>query len=764
MHAAREAILAGRIRADDAALAFDKGVASASLDEREDATALSDFDPAAHNRTIARFATSSAAIRGELPRALPADILSQRRFDPKFDGGDMGALKRQLSRQRGGDSVRTLMDKYGDLITQITPCMLMSPESVARFFPARAGMFDIVVFDEASQIRVADAVGAMGRARSVVVVGDSKQMPPSTFAEVTADVDEAEAGAGLVADEESILTECTQARVPSKWLSWHYRSQDEALIAFSNHQYYESRLSSFPAPLREFSASGPDALAASKPDYGLSLVRVDGRFERSGGRGVLRTNRVEAQMIVDEVIRRFATAGDTAPSIGIITFNVQQRDLIDNMLRDASDERIGRALDERDGLFVKNLESVQGDERDTILFSVAFSKNDRGMLPLNFGPLSRAGGERRLNVAVTRARRQVVLYASFDPAELRAEQTSARGLKDLKSYLELAARGVAPIEESTPRVPVTDRHRDEIAAVLTARGLVVKTDVGLSDFRIDLTLASAADPSQPLVAVLLDGEGWRARRTVADRDGLPVDVLGGLMRWPGIERVWLPEWLDDPDATADRLVAAVEAAEVGGSSASAATVESVAPQADDHESLRAEEPSELLHEEASGEQDAKAGADVRHPHIRPFVPWSMTTSGGVAVLDALPSPSAAQRVRSVLVEVITAEGPIARARLARAVAGSFGLPRVAEARATAILRLIPEGFTRRGTSSSSGRQTWTSTLGAMFARALRGIAVRSSPSPWKRSRTRWPLSPSSVAGCARTRSSARLCDCSGGSG
>lgn len=692
MHAAREAILAGRVRADDAALAFDMGVASASLAEREDATALSDFDPAAHNRTIARFAASSAAIRGELPRALPADILSQRRFDPNFDGGDMGALKRQLSRQRGGDSVRALMDKYGDLITQITPCMLMSPESVARFFPARAGMFDIVVFDEASQIRVADAVGAMGRARSVVVVGDSKQMPPSTFAEVTADVDEAETEAGLVADEESILTECTQARVPSKWLSWHYRSQDEALIAFSNHQYYESRLSSFPAPLREVSASVPDALAAPKPDYGLSLVRVDGRFERSGGRGVLRTNRVEAQTIVDEVIRRFAAAGDSAPSIGIITFNVQQRDLIDNMLRDAPDERIGRALDERDGLFVKNLESVQGDERDTILFSVAFSKNDRGMLPLNFGPLSRAGGERRLNVAVTRARRQVVLYASFDPAELRAEQTSARGLKDLKSYLELAARGVAPTDDSTSRVPVTDRHRDEIAAVLRERGLVVKTDVGLSDFRIDLTLASASDPAQPLVAVLLDGEGWRARRTVADRDGLPVDVLGKLMRWPGIERVWLPEWLDDPHATADRLVAAVRSAEVGGSSASAVTVESVSLQAEDHDSLAAEEPSEPLNEEVLGVQDA----GVTHPHVRPFVPWSVTTWGGVAVLDALPSRSAAEQVRAALVEVIAAEGPISRARLVRLVAESFGLSRVSGNRATAILGLIPDAHARPG--------------------------------------------------------------------
>ncbi|MBD8477025.1 DUF3320 domain-containing protein [Microbacterium sp. CFBP 8794] len=691
MNTAREAILAGRVRADDAALAFDKGVASASLGEREDATALSDFDPAAHNRTIGRFAASSAAIRGELPRALPADILSQRRFDPSFDGGDMGALKRQLSRQRGGDSVRTLMDKYGDLITQITPCMLMSPESVARFFPARAGMFDIVVFDEASQIRVADAVGAMGRARSVVVVGDSKQMPPSTFAEVTADGDEAEADAGVVADEESILTECTQARVPSKWLSWHYRSQDEALIAFSNHQYYESRLSSFPAPLRDATPSAPDALAAKKPDYGLSLVRVDGRFERSGGRGVLRTNRVEAQTIVDEVIRRFAAAGEAAPSIGIITFNVQQRELIDNMLRDASDERIGRALDERDGLFVKNLESVQGDERDTILFSVAFSKNDRGMLPLNFGPLSRAGGERRLNVAVTRARRQVVLYASFDPAELRAEQTSARGLKDLKSYLELAARGVAPTDDSTSRVPVIDRHRDEIAAVLTERGLVVKTDVGLSDFRIDLTLASASDPAQPLIAVLLDGEGWRARRTVADRDGLPVDVLGGLMRWPGIERVWLPEWLDDPDATADRLVAAVEAARAGGRSVADTTVEEV----ENLDALAAEEPVEPLRGGMPVEQEEEA-TGATHPHVRPFMPWPTTPSGGVDVLDALPSRSAAERVRSVLVEAIAAEGPISRARLVRLVAESFGLSRVSGTRATAILGLIPDAHTRQG--------------------------------------------------------------------
>lgn len=715
LHGARVSILTGTVRAEDASLAFDKGIAEASLLERADATALSEFDPEAHGRAIGRFTASASAIRGELPRAIPADILGRRQFDPSYDGGDMGALKRQLARQRGGDGVRVLMEKYGELITRITPCMLMSPESVARFFPARVGMFDIVVFDEASQIRVADAVGAMGRARSVVVVGDSKQMPPSSFAEISIDTDEgthADAVAGVVLDEESILTECTQARVPSKWLSWHYRSQDEALIAFSNHQYYEGRLSSFPAPLRVQPA--PSAPAASRndrfADHGISLVRVAGRFDRSGKHGALRTNVIEAQAIVDEVSRRFDESRIGTPSLGVITFNVQQRALIENMLRDAADERIGRALDERDGLFVKNLESVQGDERDTILFSVAFSHNDRGLLPLNFGPLSRAGGERRLNVAITRARRQVVLYASFDASDLRAEQTSARGIKDLKSYLQLAQRGVESADGSSRRVSTVDRHRDEIAQELRRRGIVVQTDVGLSDFRIDLSLALSNDPTQPLVAVLLDGPGWRARRTVADRDGLPVDVLGGVMRWPGVERIWLPEWLADRDEVVERLVAALDDAAEGAvrslqdepqpEVAPLAWVRSPAepPDGDDAVTSADFAPGRLpllrAVDDANGFSPIPAAR--RHAHVDTFVPWTPRSEGRVTVLDALPAPAASKRVREALVAVVEAEGPVSKARLARLVAESFGLSRVSVARAAAILRLLPVEHEREG--------------------------------------------------------------------
>lgn len=583
---ARELLLVGAVDAADAVRALDRGVAIASARERRTATGLDGFDPVAHGRAIGRFLSSAAAVRDHQRTALPREVTAARPFDASSAQGDMGGLVRELARQRGGLGVRGLMATYGELLTQVMPCVLVSPDSLARFFPARAGLFDLVVFDEASQIRVADAVGAMGRARSVVVVGDSKQMPPTSFAEVTggSDDDSAEGGAdrevadGLVEgvltgalaveDEESILSECVQARVPRRWLSWHYRSQDESLIAFSNHQYYEDRLSSFPAPTSGAADPGPGG-------YGVSLVRVDGTFHRTARRGgpgestagLLRTNPVEARAVVDEIRRRFDASPDGLPSIGVVTFNAPQRALIEALLRDSGDDRLADALERSgsaggsdEGLFVKNLENVQGDERDTILFSTAFSVNDRGYLPLNFGPLNRDGGERRLNVAVTRARRQVVVFSSFDPEQLRAEETQSVGIKHLRAYLDLAASRSRTTTVPARRSSAVDRHREQVAEALRERGVAVRTDVGLSDFRVDLALSDAAAPERPLVAVLLDGPGWAARRTVGDRDGLPTEVLSRMLRWPAVERVWLPAWLATPGDVLDHLVGAVERA------------------------------------------------------------------------------------------------------------------------------------------------------------------------------------------------------------
>ncbi|MCZ2826671.1 MULTISPECIES: DUF4011 domain-containing protein [unclassified Modestobacter] len=692
---ARSALLSGAVPADDAVRSFELGLAGAAMTEREEATGLALFDAPVHERAISRFAAASRAVRRHLTAALPASVVAARSFDVTARGGQVGALQRELNRQRGGLGVRGLIAEYGELVTAVMPCVLVSPDSVARFFPARAGLFDLVVFDEASQIRVADAVGALGRAHAAVVVGDSKQMPPTSFAEPTTDDDALpEDLATAVEDEESILSECVQARVPRQWLSWHYRSQDESLIAFSNGQYYENRLSSFPAPVHGPASSAPDG-------RGVSLVRVDGTFHRSGAGKLLRTNPVEAEAIVAEIRRRFALSPDEPPSIGVVTFNAQQRALIDALLRDAGDERLVEALDRTDGegLFVKNLENVQGDERDAVFFSTAFSANDRGQLPLNFGPLNKVGGERRLNVAITRARRQVVVFSSFDPADLRSEQTSSVGIKHLRAYLDLAAHGTDALPRDARFASLPDRHRDSVADALRARGLVVRTDVGLSEFKVDLAVSLASAPDVPVLAVLLDGPAWARRRTVGDRDGLPVEVLGEMLRWPAVERVWLPAWLANRNAVVERLVAAAQTPVAlpprvkplpvpAAPTAAPVPPASVAPASD---AAEVAPPAAVL----DGEE--------------PFVPWSPEPAGARSLLDQLGNRRVAEKVRAVLQAGVEAEGPIHLDRLTRLAAGAFGLGRVAQARRDALAALVPEAA-RIGDvvwPAQLDRATWT---------------------------------------------------------
>jgi hypothetical protein len=644
-------------------------------------------------------------VRAHLTSALPAAVLGARPFDAASGSGQVGALQRELAKQRRGLGVRSLLATYGELITQVMPCVLVSPDSVARFFPAVAGLFDLVVFDEASQIRVADAVGALGRAKAAVVVGDSKQMPPSSFAEPSSGGDEAsDFPETTVEDEESILSECVQARVPRQWLSWHYRSQDESLIAFSNAQYYENRLSSFPAPTHGQASSEPDG-------RGVSLVRVPGTFHRSGAGRLLRTNPIEAKAIVAEIRRRFDLSKDVEPSIGVVTFNAQQRAYIEALLRDADDDRLAQALDRSDGegLFVKNLENVQGDERDVVFFSTGFSPTANGTLPLNFGPLNRTGGERRLNVAITRARRQVVVFSSFDPEQLRAEETSSVGIKHLRAYLDMAEQGTDVLPRDSRSSSVVDRHRESIAAALRARGLVVRTDVGLSEFRVDLSISRPVDPETPVMAVLLDGPAWARRRTVSDRDGLPVEVLGELLRWPAVERVWLPSWLADSSAVLDQLVAAVEEIPVSvpapivlptaaiesfrGVAALRSAVTSVEAPVAAPAVARAMVAKMVADKAGSRPAPARAARKPTGPARldgeAQFVPWIPKVAGEKSVLDELPAAKAARVVRRVLTAGIKAEGPIHVDRLARLTVGAFGLNRVAESRKEALLSLLP---------------------------------------------------------------------------
>ncbi len=671
LHEARRILLDGTCPSDEARSAFEAGLAKTALEERAATTGLDAFDAERHMRTLARFESTTRTVRTALVDVIPSEVLTARPFHAGVERGQVGALSRELAKQRRGLGVRKLLQTYGPLITDVMPCVLVSPDSVSRFFPIGSELFDLVVFDEASQIRVADAVGAMGRARSVVVVGDSKQMPPTSFAEPAIDRDDLtdDSDSLVVEDEESILSECVQAAIDRLWLSWHYRSVDESLIAFSNQRYYEGKLSSFP---------GPSVPGQTRPDAGISLVRVQGVFQRGGKGKLLRTNDAEARAVLAEIQRRFAAAPDGSPSIGVVTFNQQQRAHIEALIRDEGGDRLVDSLEGRDGegLFVKNLENVQGDERDVILFSTGFSANDKGVVPLNFGPLNRGGGERRLNVAITRARRQVIVFSSFDPEMLRAEETTSVGIKHLRAYLDLAAHGTSTLTGDKQITTVVDRHRDQVARALGDTGLIVHTDVGLSDFKIDLVVAKKENPDQPVLAVLLDGPGWFKRRTVNDRDGLPSSVLAGLMGWPAVERVWAPAWVADPAPILERLAATA----AGQTATSAVTPE-----------------PELAAPDVTVAPPSPAPPPVRTVEglvgQESYVSWNSPILGRTEVLDALPDARATKAVREALEQAVAAEGPIHLDALAKLVANSFQLSRVNANRANAILRALPSDLT-----------------------------------------------------------------------
>ena len=536
-------------------------------------------------------------------------------------------------------------------------------------------------------------------------MGDSKQMPPSTFAMAGGGTDD-DSGLTASGDEESILSECVRAQVTSQRLTWHYRSRHEALIAFSNEHYYDSKLASFPSPR-----------AGAHQAPVIDFVPVSGEFLRSGKGKEKRTNPAEASAIVQDIEQRFDASPDRYPSVGVVTFNKEQRDLVESMLRDSNDARIGEALDlPADGLFVKNLENVQGDERDAILFSVAFSKNDRGDLPLNFGPLTQAGGERRLNVAITRAREQVVLFCSFDPSELRAEQTQSLGIKHLRDYLRLAQQG-RPVALAMRRKAWADAHRDDVAEALRASGLVVTTDIGLSDFRVDLAVASPEDPETDVLAVLLDTPDWNGRLTVHDRDVLPAAVLHDHMGWGGVSRVWLPDWLENRDAVVERVgMAAAQASrqieeKLLARSAPVGAVDLDLIDLDDEIVANPLVASQTPSRVASAPAIAHHRPDYETRFAR-FVPWTYRGSGRTDVLDQLPRPAAARIVGSAVGDIVQQEGPIHRTRLVRLAAAEFGLSRVSPDRAKAILRTLDSSYVRPEDSdfawpAGSDLRTWS---------------------------------------------------------
>lgn len=469
-------ILDGKVSYDNAANAFERSFLSLLFVKLLDDQDLHNFDGIEHDAKIDQFDKALITLRRHNQEVIATKVVGGRKFDARASVGVSGALRAELSKARAQMPVRKLINRYWDTITQIAPIVAASPDSVARFLDIDTAKFDLVVFDEASQIRVATAIGALGRAKQAIVVGDSKQMPPTSLfkkADGSGEAEYSDEDAYGLNDQESILTMATVSQIPSVMLTWHYRSQDEILIAFSNKEIYEGKLSSFPSP--RF-ANQPLTERKLRFDYAEDLYISSGKRAAKGEGEYSRpnTNLGEAKRIVKEIQKYVKNTPVGKTSLGVITMNEQQRQLIEDLLDDVADAKLVKARNYEEYpenyIFVRALERVQGDERDVILFSLGFAPEVAGgRLNLNFGPLIRSGSERRLNVAITRSRKEMIVFGSFLPSAMAVAETASKGMHLLKKFLEFAHQGNIDLRTSS-RAVAEDRHRSDIAKALSDTG------------------------------------------------------------------------------------------------------------------------------------------------------------------------------------------------------------------------------------------------------------------------------------------------------
>lgn len=694
---ATEQLLTGVVDYTDGPNAFSKGYYTALVDYLMIQQGFNTFDQAPINSFIKKFAEAQQQLQETLPEVLSAELIDRRGFDMSMKLGAIGDLLAELKKttsRRG--SVRTLLRKHWDLIRRITPCVLASPDSVVRFIDADLEVFDAVIFDEASMIKVGTALGAIGRAKAAVVVGDTKQMPPTSVAQAKLGGLDDDGDDEQVEDMESILSQVEVARLPEVMLKWHYRSEDESLIGFSNTHYYNEKLLTFPAA------------TAKRPGYGLEFHHLpDGRFVRRSDKnssGTVGTNPTEAQAIVDQIAQLLDNPQSAGDSIGVVTLNQPQQKLIEAMLQEHPSDAVQHALVEGvngERLFVKNLETVQGTERDVILFSVAFSKNDRGALPLNFGPLNNAGGERRLNVAVTRSRKRMLVFSSFTGQELLAREPASEGVRQLGQFLQMAQYGPEATLASGSTVVTRDRHQESIAHALSQRGLHVKTDVGLSGFRVDIAVYPSAESTDATLGILLDGPRWTSRETVSDRDALPVSFLQNRMGWPRITRMWLPAWIRHQDDEIQRILRLIDnpaqsdpadvrlpqpttraEAKQRRQDEAAGQTPDIQPEGADWLDGSEVTPPETVSSFGvlSGDTPELASWDSFLESVDVWRSLRASVVGKQEYLDYLHAPQVQEVVRDIAKQLTDYEGPVSRERFAKFVAECFGFSRVVKNR------------------------------------------------------------------------------------
>ena len=673
-------------------------------------------------------------------------------------------LRRELAKKRHFP-VRKIINESSDALLTLTPCLLMSPLSVAQYLSAETPAFDLVVFDEASQITVWDAIGAIARGKRTVIVGDPKQMPPTNFFEkgaVTSD-DSDDDDSGFGGDLESILDEAMAASVKHWRLTGHYRSRHESLIAFSNYAYYNSQLVTYPS--------------AETRDTVVAIRKVDGIY----GKGKDRTNPIEAKATVEEILRRLRDPDLSKFSIGVVTLNSEQQRLILDLLD--AERRTDESLepffrdDNEEPVFVKNLETVQGDQRDVILISIGYGPTEPGAqtMSMNFGPLNRQGGERRLNVAITRATSEVVVFSSFDPSMIDLSRTQSVAVRHLKHYLDFAARGTLALGEAIQSVGGTDTYDSDfefvVAEGLRRHGWTVHTQVGVSKFRIDLGIVHPEEPGRYLAGVECDGATYHSLPCARDRDRVRHAILERL-NWK-LVRIWSTDFFLDPRHTLERVNARLqelldqdraeaerrafeqeEAQKVAGMAGdvilregqssfdASAQSPSLPDEIDDVETAdQSEEHSIELEEELSTQSGETSGLTVAQPNkdgenLRPQAPDlfqeappAKSTSDLKLNPDIFYEDSYLKTIAALGCEVIDSEGPITFKLLSERIARRHGYQRTGREIKRVVWRAVQRK--RRYTAAPDGQKIfWPKNTEPCSHLPFRGLEVNGQPRGW----------------------------------
>lgn len=479
-------------------------------------------------------------LRSEIRKA--SKPLSGNGTGKKSTWTQMALIENEISKKRRYIPVRDLTRRAGRALLELKPCWMMSPLAVAQYLPLDELKFDLCIIDEASQMPPEDAVGALARSDQAMVVGDTNQLPPTSFfRKILDDGDEDEDGAVL---EESVLEMANGAFRPARRLRWHYRSRHSGLIKFSNRHVYNDTLIVFPSA------------SESRPDMGVSLVTVPGRYNAG-------VNSAEASAMIEAALRFMRRQPDR--SLGIVTLNQKQRDLLleemeTALSRDAiASKYVEDWLNRNDGLesfFIKNLENVQGDERDVIFIGTVYGPERPGApIMQRFGPINGLAGKRRLNVLFSRAKQQIVTFSSMTAADIRADEHGNPGVYMLKCWLEYAATGVLHGGEVTEREPDSEFELFVINQ-LHSMGCEPVPQVGVAGYYIDIGVKHPEWPHGYIMGVECDGAMYHSSRSARDRDRLREEVLGNL-GWK-LHRIWSTDWFNDPTKQSQRLRAAIE--------------------------------------------------------------------------------------------------------------------------------------------------------------------------------------------------------------